>query len=391
MPTSTTSRHARALIGLAIGTLLLGLLAPAAAADGGLEVTTPYPAVAVAPGSKASFDLSVTSTREGNVLLALDAVPAGWTASLHGGGFVVDGVLAGPGRATEVRLDVSVPGDAAATTQTLRVVAALGATRDVLPITVRINEAAAGDITLTTPSPTLAGPSDGTFDFTLTLQNDTAQDVTVSVASSGPSGWTVEAQITGQEQAASTIVKAGSSTGLRVTATPPKDAPAGSYPISVEVQAGERTVSAQLGIEITGTFSMTLETPDDRVSANGSAGSATRQTFNVTNTGTGALDSVALSGSGPTNWTVEFDPPTVGPLQPGESVTATAIITPSGDAVAGDYVVTVEATNEQVTADVSQQIRFTVETSPIWALVGLGIIVAIVGGLFYVFRTYGRR
>jgi uncharacterized membrane protein len=37
------------------------------------------------------------------------------------------------------------------------------------------------------------------------------------------------------------------------------------------------------------------------------------------------------------------------------------------------------------------QIRFTVETSPLWALVGLGLIVLILAGLFYVFRTYGRR
>ena len=66
---------------LAIGALHLGLLAPVAAADGGLEVTTPYPAVAVAPGSKVTFDLTVSSTSSGNVALALDSVPASWTAS----------------------------------------------------------------------------------------------------------------------------------------------------------------------------------------------------------------------------------------------------------------------------------------------------------------------
>jgi hypothetical protein len=34
---------------------------------------------------------------------------------------------------------------------------------------------------------------------------------------------------------------------------------------------------------------------------------------------------------------------------------------------------------------------FTVNTSPIWAFVGIGVIVLILAGLFYVFRTYGRR
>ena len=50
-----------------------------------------------------------------------------------------------------------------------------------------------------------------------------------------------------------------------------------------------------------------------------------------------------------------------------------------------------EASAAEDGAEGSAQIRFTVETSPLWALVGLGIIVLILGGLFYVFRTYGRR
>ena len=90
------------------------------AADGGLEVTTPYPAVAVAPGSKVSFDLTVSSTRVADITLELGGVPAGWTASLIGGGFVVDGLAVAPDKPGTVRLDVSVPADAAANTQTLR-------------------------------------------------------------------------------------------------------------------------------------------------------------------------------------------------------------------------------------------------------------------------------
>jgi uncharacterized membrane protein len=34
---------------------------------------------------------------------------------------------------------------------------------------------------------------------------------------------------------------------------------------------------------------------------------------------------------------------------------------------------------------------FTVETSPLWLLAGIALIVVILGALFYVFRTYGRR
>ena len=71
-------------------------------------------------------------------------------------------------------------------------------------------------------------------------------------------------------------------------------------------------------------------------------------------------------------------------------VTVTATITPSGEAVAGDYVVHVQC-EERPGRRLGRQVRFTVETSPLWALIGIGVIVAILAGLFYVFRTYGRR
>jgi uncharacterized membrane protein len=43
--------------------------------------------------------------------------------------------------------------------------------------------------------------------------------------------------------------------------------------------------------------------------------------------------------------------------------------------------------------DVSEtlDIRVTVETPPIWGLVGIGLIAATLGGLAWVFRRFGRR
>lgn len=393
--TTTYARVTRAALTrtatvVAVGALLLGTLAPPVSADHGLEVTTPYPAVAVAPGSKVSFDLTIDSTRVGNVALRVDSVPTGWSASLQGGGFVVDGVAADPDKASTVRLDVSVPGDATASTQTLNVNATLGPIRDVLPISIRVDAAAAGDITITTTTPRLSGPSSGTFPFALTLRNDTAQDVTVSATATVTDNpdWQVKAEIAGQTQAASTVVTAGSTTSINVTATPPESAPAGTYNVRVEVKAGEQTIPGDFGIELTGSYSMTFETPNDVLSARGGAGSGTQQQFVITNTGTATLENVAVTASAPTGWNVEFDQPTVN-VEVDTPVTVTATITPTGEAVAGDYVITFTAKNDQSTE--TAQVRFTVETSPLWALIGIGIIALILGGLFYVFRTYGRR
>ena len=282
----------------AVGTLLLGGLAPTVSADGGLEVTTAYPAVAVAPGSKVSFDLKVTSTRAGDVALSVEGVPTGWTATLHGGGFVVDGVSAGPGVDATARLDISVPGDATASTQTLRVNASLGGTRDVLPISIRVDAEAAGDITITTNTPTLTGPSNGTFPFALTLHNDTAQDVTVSATASvtDHADWEVKAEIAGQEQAASTVVEAGSTTSINVTATPPENAPAGDYAVHVDVKAGEQTIPGDFGVTLTGSYSMTFTTPGQLLSAHGWRGQHDAAGFIITNTGTATIANVTLDG-----------------------------------------------------------------------------------------------
>ncbi|MEA2613617.1 MAG: hypothetical protein QOI52_1576, partial [Chloroflexota bacterium] len=151
------------------------------------------------------------------------------------------------------------------------------------------------------------------------------------------------------------------------------------------------TASADLGIEVTGSYSMTLSTPNDLLSASGSAGAATTQAFVITNTGTAPISEVKLTATPPTDWTVTFDPETIPSIPPNQTATITATITPSTQAVAGDYVVTFKSAATEAGATGTAQIRFTVETSPIWALVGLGLIVLILAGLFYVFRTYGRR
>lgn len=384
-------RRVRVASAITAASIVLAAVAGPVAADEGLEVRTPFPAVVIAPGSQVSFDLVVSSEREADVALRVDGVPEGWSADLLGGGNVVDGVLVTPDTDGEVRLDVDVPPDAAATTARLTLTAEGGGATDVLPLSVRVDADAAGDIGLTTSTPALTGASDAEFSFDLEFSNDTAQDVTLAVRATGPEGWDVAAELTGETQAASTVVEAGSTQNVTVTATPPADVAAGTYPIAVEATAGERTVTSELAIEVTGSYSLELGTPDDRLSVAGSAGGATTQDLVITNTGTAPITEVTVEASSPTNWEVVFEPESVLSIEPGASQTITATITPSGEAVAGDYEVTFTATAAEASATDEAPFRFTVETSPLWALVGLGIIGLILLGLFYVFRTYGRR
>ncbi|MBP1705147.1 MAG: hypothetical protein H6Q36_886, partial [Chloroflexi bacterium] len=371
---STPSRVRRSVAIVGAAFLAASLLLPATSlAAEPLSVTTPYPAVSVAPGSKASFNLTVSATEPLRVDLALAGVPEGWTASLRGGGYVVDGVLAEPGAPAEVRLDVTVPADAAARPYRLTVTASSGGLRSTLPIDVTVSESAAGSVTLTTDFPSLKGPSSTVFQFNLTLKNDTAQDLTFSLNAQGPTGWTVTAQPTSQSQAATFQVNAGDSAGISVKADPPSDAAAATYPVQVTATSSAGTVGGELQVEITGQYAMTLTTPDGRLNASGQAGSLIARTLTIVNTGTAPLTSVTMSESLPADWTVTYDPADpIASIPAGQQVTVTANLVPAANAIAGDYVATFRASSSAESVSASADIRVTIETSLTWLIVGAG-------------------
>ena len=375
------------LAGALLGVALVGV-APATFAADAIQLTTPYPAVAVAPGAKVTFTLSVKTTTASRVNLALGTVPATWTATLRGGGFVVDGVQTNGTDAATVTLDVAVPADATAGAQRITVTASSGALSTPLDLDIRVTPSAAGTVTLTTDFPQLKGASTTNFSFTLTLANDTPDDLTFGAVAGGPAGWTVTAQVTSQAQAASTVVKAGSSTSIAVTAKAPDDATAGTYPITVDATSGDKTAHADLAIEITGSYKLTLSTPDGRLNANASAGGTTDLGVVVSNAGTADVENVALSAAPPGGWTITFDPTTI-TVPANGSVNATAHLKPSADAIAGDYVATIRATSTAASA--TADIRVTIETSLLWGAVGVALIALVIIGLWWTFHRYGRR
>jgi uncharacterized membrane protein len=258
-----------------------------------------------------------------------------------------------------------------------------------LPLSIKVNAGGGGAVSMKADYPALRGTATQTYNFSLTLANDTAQDLTFSLASQGPDGWTVTAKPSGQSQAASAVVKAGDTATIDVEADPPSDVQAGDYPIVVAATAGDKSARTELGVTITGNYKMTVTTPDQRLSASGSAGSSINQTVTIANDGSAPLTQVTLDKTAPSGWNVDFNPATIDQIPANGKQDVTAVIKPSGDALAGDYVVTVSAKAKEASGQ--SDFRVTIETSPIWGVVGLLIIAAIIGGLVWVFRTYGRR
>ena len=362
--------------------------APSPPAVTELTVTTPYPSIAVEPGDQVSFDLAVASPDQTEVALAADGVPEGWTAAFRGGGFEVDSVTAGPGLTSELSFDVSVPPGAVEGGYDLTVTAAGGGGTVRLPLQVRVSAQAGGEVTLVPNFPGLRTPAGEAVTFDVELTNGTPADLEFELAASGPASWDVTAELAGQAQASTIQVEAGGSETINVEVTPPFQAEAAQYPISLQANAAGTQVETEMIVEVVGSFALEMSTPDGRLNAEVTVGSSSEFQLLLTNSGTAPLDEVVVGVTPPSGWEVSFDNQTVA-IAPGETVSVTATITPSEEAVAGDYVISFTASHEQ--ADDQMEVRTTVNPSAVWGFVGIAVIALTLAGLAWVFRRFGRR
>jgi uncharacterized membrane protein len=353
-----------------------------------LTLLTDYPSIIVSGGEEADFPLKVEGPVDERVDLSVEGAPDGYVTSLYGGDAAVSSVYTAAEPAP-LELRVRVPDGATTGDEQLTVVATSATGTSSLPVDVVVSQAAAGDVALTAKYPVLSGDSDSSYAFDLELDNGTASDITFGLQGSGPDGWTVDVRPSGQDKAATALVSAGGHTNIKVTATPPRFVPVGRYVLDVSADGDGHTAAANLGVEITGSYGLTLDTPDGRLNTSVASGDSAPVAFIVANTGTAPLADVKLTASTPKGWDVTFDPEVVPAIDPSSSVEVQGTVTPAGNAVAGDYVVTVKAAADGATDDL--QLRTTVETSALWGAAAIGIIALAGGGLLLVFRRYGRR
>jgi uncharacterized membrane protein len=380
-------RHTRHLILVAAAISLLAILAPPSGAQAGVQITTPYPAVVVGPGESPVFDLDISAPSGQRVNLAVTRRPRGWPVTLRGGGFVIQGVTGGGSRA--VQLDVDVPADAGAGLYRIDVRASSSSGSDVLAIDIRVQGGGGGGVELTTDFQVQQGTPDTIFNFDVQLANNTPQEVTFSMGTSGPPGWQLTARPAGQQQAVTLTVPGGGSSSITVEADPPDDATSGPYPLLLQVAGGGQQAELELEVQITGNFALTLTTPDERLNAEATAGSPSEVALVVRNDGTAPVNAVTLTSSPPADWEVAFRPENIDLIQPGQSVRVMATITPAAEAIAGDYLLTLTASADGGSDEI--ELRTTVKTSGLWGVVGILLIAAAVAGLWWVFQRYGRR
>ncbi|MBO9597897.1 MAG: hypothetical protein J7559_08790, partial [Cohnella sp.] len=191
------------------------------------------------------------------------------------------------------------------------------------------------------------------------------------------------------ESVTSVDIESNASKTVNLNLTPADNAKADTYDIPVHATSGGTSADVTVQAVITGTYGISLSTASDRLSADITAGKKRNLELVVKNTGSAELTDVSMTGEPPANWDLSFSPKTIRSLKPGEQTTVTASVTASNKALAGDYVVSLAAQSAAKTADA--EMRMTVKTSVMWGWIGVLIIVAVLGGVYALFRKYGRR
>lgn len=370
-------------------TLVLGVIgfAGSAAAAGPLELYTPYTQLSASPGQTVNYTIElINNTSEiQKVGVSVRSMPADWEYELTSGGFGVSEVAVKPGDSQELRLSVDVPLAVQKGTYTFTVVT----DRDVsLPLSINIAEAGTFRTELTTDQPNLEGSSDAKFTYTVKLDNKTAEEQTYALRHGAPAGWDVVFK-SSAKNVSSVVLEPNSSQNITVDVTPAANVKAEKYVIPIEAASANTGDSLQLEAVITGTFDMILTTDNELLSAEVTAGSEKKINLVLRNTGSSDLRGIKLTSTRPSNWEVEFEEDENIMIPAGESKTVTATIKASDKAIAGDYVVGINAGSAEISKSTS--IRVSVKASVLWGWLGILIIAAVFIGIFYLFRKYGRR
>jgi len=358
----------------------------------GIFLVTDYPSFTARAGETSTVKIKLQnfSAPPEQLALLIQGVPEGWKAAILGGGRPVGAVMAAPNASVEFQLRIDLPAKAAAGAHRLVLVAQGNGVNAELPLTVTLGEDLPTNLNLQAKLPALRGTPRSSFDYDVTVRNDSGKDLTIRLAAETPRGYQVSfTESYGTQQITSLPVAAGQSKDIKAKVEPPRDIPAGEYKIAVQAMADDARASVPLTLEVTGQPQLKLSGKDGILSGEANAGAATPFTFVLTNEGSAAAQDVELTASPPTDWKLAFEPKKIAAIEPGQTQEVQVLLTPSTKAIAGDYMATIRASGQGASS--SADFRVTVTTSTVWGLAGIALVgVALLVVVGAVFR-FGRR
>jgi len=382
------------LLAFLLATLVAGPgFAQGSDAPRGVFLTTDYPSQTVRAGEVTTIRLKLTNAGlpPEPVALSLKDVPAGWKIDILGGGQPVAAAMPGVNQDVSLQLRVDVPKDAQPGSSRILISAKGPIAQSVeLPLTLTVGTEAPAKLSIKSRLPSLRGTPRSSFEYTVTVGNDSGKDLTVALSAQGPANFqTTFTEGFGSNEISSIPIEAGQTKDIKVKVTPPRDVKAGDYPVLVKVASEGATAELRVTLQVSGQGRLALSTKDGRLSGEAEVGKASTYTLVLSNDGTAPIEEVEMSGTVPTNWKVEFNPKTIPSIAPNEKKDVVVLVTPADKAIAGDYVASFRANGRGESA--SADFRITVTTSTLWGIVGIGIIAIALLVLLGAVARFGRR
>jgi len=364
----------------------------------GISVTPEYTGVIVSEDEGVSIDLIVTNQgrRDENISLSVTSIPKGWKAWIKTYSFGVTGVHVKSDTSKNLTLRAEPGKDAGPDKYTFGIQARteddkLTSTGQVV-ITVKEEkkEKKAEGVKITTSYPVLKGPTDSEFEFSLEVANKIDKDTIYNLSSQGPKNWEINFKPAYEAKFISSLrLKGDQSQTMAVEVKPHPLAKPGEYPILVKVNSPEAKGEANLTVVLTGTYKLNAGTANGLLSMNTVRGKEGNLSFYVQNNGSATLNNVRFLSFKPENWKVTFNPERIDALAPEELKQVEVSITPTDQALVGDY--SVGLTADAGKASKAIELRITVRASTAWGWIGIGIIVLVMAGLVALFIRLGRR
>ncbi len=386
------------------GTMILSTVSMATAEDAELparaiSMAAQYPGVEIAKDEDVSLDIIFYNKgrKDEDVEVWIAEKPKGWQARIKTYRFTVTGIHVPSDEDKSLTFEANPeegikPGD-----YQFRINARTldGKFRMSKTVTVKITDDEGKSkeprgVKLTTSYPVIRGPSDATFEFSLEVDSKLDEDAVFDLLAQGPQGWDINFKPAYETKYISSLrIKSKQSTSVAVEVKPAMGAAAGEYPFNVRISSGDANAQAELTVILTGTYGLEVGTLTGLLSLEARGGRPANMSFYVKNTGSAANHDVKFMTFKPENWKVEFKPEKIDAIEAGDLKQVEVIITPYEDALVGDYSVAVNVEGEKAAKSI--EFRTTVKASAAWGWIGIGIIVAVIGGLFGLFRWLGRR
>ncbi|MGN0002233.1 MAG: NEW3 domain-containing protein [Sphingobacterium composti] len=231
-------------------------------------------------------------------------------------------------------------------------------------------------------------PTNETFRYNSTLTNGNTELTNYNLSAKLPAGWQITYRVEGVA-VTSLQIEPGISKDIGIEINCPISTKPDTYKIPVEAISQSDTLKLGLEAVVRGSYAVEISTPTGRLSDEIVAGNSKELLLVVKNSGTLPLNTLELTSQLPSKWETSFSPSTIEQLQPGQQVDLKVTLKVPEKTIAGDYItkMNVKSTN----ASTETSIRIMVKTSILSGWVGILIIIAAAGLIYYLIRKYGRR